>query len=722
MNESTKTLQPPDYLENLKNGAWRAEKKACERYSFFYRCAWDVLEPVTPIIWNWHYDIICDELEHQARRIAARKNKEYDIIINVPPRSGKSTMTTKLYLPWVWTFYPAMRFMAASYDASLALQHAVDSRTIINSLWYKRHWEDVFELTGDQNVKSNYKNDHGGYRISLSVGSSGTGSGGQILMLDDPIDRSAGATYQSVRDEANRWYRQTWYGCLNNKYIDIRIVIMQRIHEDDTTGFLKKYFPGDYKIFCIPAELTDDVQPKELIKYYTGNLFFPSKYSLEILAQDKKALQSDYAGQMLQRPTAPEGNKFKRQWVKFWRPRGSNLPGVPLRINTETVTIESADIPDSFDIVLQSWDMALKPKTENDPCAGGVISKKGPDVFLLNEDHGHYDPFEKEEHFNALKHNYPMISTGLIEDATGGAETIIRLKKKGNSVIGIPPGPREERIENTSALARAGNLWFPHPAIFPGVWDIIDELCVYPRGAHDDRVAYICQAVNYFNIVKKIWPEYDGKKYKFKTKWTAIEKGTYPIITQWIDRDFVSSVLISLWNSNTNILWVAAEIVTRNTIPELMIKTIIYVLKILFPDDEEAWKLERYLYYGNDLMFKKATQNMAASYAANGCAIQSVLYDERGSIIRLAGLFDRKSCIIHDRCVELKEKVMSWTMEKDVKTPEPEISGYGICRSLCLTAAAIWDGGLIKSPKKQDNKYRVKKQNIHGVNDWMKII
>lgn len=725
MTESPQTLKPNENTkQKTPEKIWALERKKCKSFSFFIRSGWHVLEPLTPLEWNWHYDVICEELEKQVHRIIARQPKEYDLIINVPPRSGKSTIVSKFFLPFVWSFYPGMRFITASYDRSLSLGHAVDSRTIILNQWYQRLWGDVFEFTGDQNVKSDYRNSEGGHRITTAVGAAGTGSGGNISILDDPLDRTKGVQSQTVREEAIRWYRQTWYGCLNNKSIDLRIIIMQRIHEEDPTGYLMKYFPGDYKLFCIPGELTDDVTPPELRKYYKNNLFFQTNYSVEVLENWKKVLQSDYPGQILQRPTAPEGNKFKRYWFKFWRPRGSNYPNIKMRIGTEDYICESRDLPEEFETIVNSWDMGLKPKTENDPSAGGVVAFTKVDTYLLDEDWGHYDPFEKEEHVISLKNKYFGTAMSIIEDETGGSETIIRLQKRITGVVGKRPiGSKWSRADGLASVARSGHLWLPHPAIFPQVWDIIDELCVFDRGKHDERVDYLSQAVNYYCTMNRIWNEYSGKTYNFKTVWNHIEKFTQPMIVQWVDKDMSTSIIISLWNSRTKVLWIPASFSLDTSLPEVVIKAIQNVLKMVFKNDQEAWSLDRYLYFGSPIMFSKAIGDVVDGYKNKGVAVNKIAFDLLGSIYRVSSLFKRNNILIHSRNIELKDKVLSWTMDDNEKNPEPVISGFGLCRALALTAAVVWESNMMPIEKKEPKPYARRKEAVKSTpTDWMKFV
>lgn len=134
--------------------AKKLEKTICEeRYRTFFRYAWEVIEPDTKIYWNWHIDYLCDELQKQVQRVAAKEPKEYDLVINISPRSLKSSIVSKLFNPWVWIGNPGMKFLTLSYSGDLAVEHALSSRRLILSEWYKEHWGNQYSLTSDQNLK-----------------------------------------------------------------------------------------------------------------------------------------------------------------------------------------------------------------------------------------------------------------------------------------------------------------------------------------------------------------------------------------------------------------------------------------------------------------------------------------------------------------------------------------------------------------------------------------
>lgn len=688
---------------------WEQERRFCSDYSFFFRAAWHVIEPTTPLNYNWHIEVLCDELQRQAERIHERKPKEYDLIINIPPRSLKSSIVSKLLNPYVWSRFPDQKFLTASHDKDLALEHCVDSRDLIQSPWYQRHWGRVFELKADQNVKSFYKTDKGGYRMATSVGAGSIGKGAIWTVVDDPIDPKR-AVSEKYREGCIRWYQKTFYSRLNNKSIGIRIIMMQRVHESDLCGFLQKYFPGDYKVFCIPGELTKDVSPKELAQYYDADgLFFPTEFSRIILDGYKKNLGPDYAGQILQSPSNPEGNLFKRHKFKFWQPAGMNLPAVEIRVGTDVYNLPVINLPNNFIDEIDSWDLALKEKKENDLCAGGHLAKTEKDFFLLDESSGHFSPAEKTQRVKELRKKFPNGSSILIEDTTGGAETIYWLKQEMPSVVGVAATANKiERATNAAAIVESGNYYVPHPAIAPWVWTYIDELCNFPRGEHDDRVDYTSQGINHLIRSRRIWPEYGGETTRFNLAFDTIEPESQLIVSQWMERNLRSSIIVSLWNPRTGKLWVWAEYFCESSSATMVVQAVRGVVKLITKNDR-AENLSLYQWFGNTIMFSKAVGAVAESYDNAGVTVQKLdAYDEPGSIIRIWKLFDSKNLIVHPRAGLLREQMLSWSIDQNVKDQRPE-EGYGFSRALCQTAAAIWDSGTIQSQLPPPRDYSVRR-------------
>src|SRR5438034_293575 len=66
------------------------------------------------------------------------------LIINVPPRTAKSILTSVCWPCWSWMARPGMRFLCASYSDQLATEHSLARRNLITSRWYQLRWGDRF--------------------------------------------------------------------------------------------------------------------------------------------------------------------------------------------------------------------------------------------------------------------------------------------------------------------------------------------------------------------------------------------------------------------------------------------------------------------------------------------------------------------------------------------------------------------------------------------------
>ena len=296
------------------------EKKLCELsfYEFFKR-AWHVIEPSIPLSTNWHHKYLCDILQEEAERINENKPKTKDIIINIPFRSTKSILVTVMFPVWSWIKNPKLRFITASYSADLSIEHSTRSRDIITSDWFQEKWGEIFHIKKDQNLKSRYENNFLGVRRATSVGGTVTGQGGDFLIVDDPVSPQHAAS-EIERENANEWYRTTFYSRLNNPLTGVRIIIMQRIHENDLSGFLiNNESRMKYKHICIPAELSNDVKPTKLEENYDKDgLFWTDRFNKEILNDYKQALGSyGYAGQLMQTPTPINSGMIKSEWFNI---------------------------------------------------------------------------------------------------------------------------------------------------------------------------------------------------------------------------------------------------------------------------------------------------------------------------------------------------------------------------------------------------------------------
>ena len=352
-------VAPSILLGMLKN---EKERRLAENslYEFLKQC-WPVVEPGTPYVDSWHIRVICEHLEAVTRGDITR------LLINIPPRHSKSSIVSVIWPMWEWLKVPEQKFLCASYSGILSIRDNLKARRLVQSNWYQERWADKFALSGDQNSKQRFENDHTGYRIATSVGGSATGEGGTRLLLDDPHSAQE-AQSEALRETALEWFDSTWSTRLNTPKLDVMIVIMQRLHENDVAGHILEDIKG-WEHLLIPAEY-DGVRRKTSLGYYDprkkkGELICPERFGRKEIDALKILLGLfGSSAQLQQDPTPPEGGILKPSYFDLW-PQERGLP--------------------VFEYILQSYDCAFTEKTTGDPTACTVWGR----VYLQEQAQRH---------------------------------------------------------------------------------------------------------------------------------------------------------------------------------------------------------------------------------------------------------------------------------------------------------------------------------------------
>jgi hypothetical protein len=229
-------------------------EKLQDDLSAFVHAAWPILEPVTPLKWNWHLDLICEYLtliRDETFKDTLGRNCE-GIIFNVPPRTMKSLLITVLFPVWLWTSRPARRLMFVSYTEKLSAQHSLLRRNVIHSAWYQERWGHVFKLARDQNEKNHYENSSRGQMFSTAMQATATGMGGDILIFDDPLNPDQ-ALSEAERTSVNFRFDATFRSRVNDPASGVKIIVMQRLHELDLTGHVLKRDAKQWKHIKLSA-------------------------------------------------------------------------------------------------------------------------------------------------------------------------------------------------------------------------------------------------------------------------------------------------------------------------------------------------------------------------------------------------------------------------------------------------------------------------------------
>ena len=442
---------------------------------------------------NWHIEYLAHELEHVAERVAAGLPKEYDLIVNIPPGTTKTTLVSIMFPVWCWTKWPWMRFITASYSEALSLESAEYSRDMIRSDRFQAVYPEL-TLKQDKDTKSNFKvaiqhyvspghqaqTTYGGNRYSTSVGGTLMGFHGHILIVDDPVNPKQ-AVSEKLLHTANFWMDQTLSTRKIDKRVTPTILVMQRLHQDDPTGHWITKGKKNVKLISIPGELRNyrkQLHPANLQKYYKNDLLDPVRMNWSVLEDMKADLgQYGYAGQVGQNPTPPGGGMFKVQHIQ-------TLLEPPPSIRVEAVT--------------RYWDKAGTADAGAYTVGVKMAKLRNGTFVVLDVKRGQWSSEEREriirEVAQADGHSVDIYMEQ--EPGSGGkesAEATIRNLAGWSAHADRPTGDKVYRADPFSVQVNNGNV-----LVVQAGWnhDYIEELRFFPFGTYKDQVDASAGAFN----------------------------------------------------------------------------------------------------------------------------------------------------------------------------------------------------------------------------------
>lgn len=448
-------------------------------YVEFIKEAWNIIEPSTPFQINWHIEMIAGKLQEIIERLEAGEEAT-NLVINVPPGTTKSTLVTKMLTPWVWTRSPSLKVIIGTYESSLAVNHALKSRDIMQSEWYRKCWGDVFRLKIDKNVKTEYENSRAGTVITTSVGGTVIGKHGDLIIIDDPNNPNVSISRREL-DAVNNWHDLVLSTRMTNKRTSCKIIVMQRIGQNDLSEYVLSKDNERWEHICLPAEEDQNVSPAEWRKYYIDGLLDPVRLDREALRRMLSSLGSaGYAGQMQQRPAPPEGNIIKGEWL-------------------QTETIGNFNSLRSRHPIIFFLDTAYTEETSNDPSGIIATCKLDNTLYILNAKKvrmGFPELVRFVQGF-ARQNGYDHQSSIRIEPKANGLSLIQQLRASTSLNVTQTPSPSESKEIRLNAIAPT--LECGRVKLIEGAWnrDFVDEVTGFPMMKHDEYVDLLCYAVDY---------------------------------------------------------------------------------------------------------------------------------------------------------------------------------------------------------------------------------
>lgn len=467
----------------------------------FFKQAWHVVEPGVPFKDNWHLKAIADHLEACYRRQIKK------LVINVPPRSGKTTLISIIFPAWVWLQNPSEKFLYASYALSLSTKHGSACLKLIQSSWYQQRWGHLFKLT--ESAKKSFGNDKMGVREATSIGGVGTGAGGSMVIVDDPNNVQDGES-EAVRDSTNFWWNTTLPSRKNDQENDVIILVQQRTSDTDVTGdTIRNDINKKWVYLILPMEFEENRRAKTILlngeiwqdpRQEEGELLCEARWSKDTLIELKNQLgEYGYAGQFQQRPSPKGGGLIKKHWFKWWK--------------------EST--PPKIEFILQSWDTALTDKKTSSYYActtWGVFldDNKIENVILLSIWRGRVGYPEAREMAKRLYRDYRdngkehnpafqgrLVDLCLIEAKASGEPLIQDLAVAGIRAFPFNPTKYKDktnRVNLVSHLIESGCVWVrasaPHyDRLMPEADQFVEACAMFPKGESLDLVDTMTQAL-----------------------------------------------------------------------------------------------------------------------------------------------------------------------------------------------------------------------------------
>lgn len=446
---------------------------------------------------NWHHVYIAEIIEQVIR------GEIRNVVFNVSPGSSKTEEVVINLVARGLALNVRARFLHISYSDDLAVLNSETAREVVRSDEYQELWPRKIADDADSkkrwNVEDQGKKAGGVYATSLGgqitgfrAGHMAEGWQGAIL-IDDPL-KVEDAYSKTNRDKANRKLISTVKSRKANPETPI-IVIMQRLAEEDPTGFIKDgKVPGEWTFIEIPALITDEYVaglPEHIQALVDSSerdeegrfSYWPYKEPLQDLLAMEKADGYVFSGQYMQRPSPLGGGILKGASFQRYEvvPR---LQWRKIYADTAQKTAERNDYS-----VFQCWGLGYDNR-----------------VYLLDQIRGKWKAPELRRRaidfwtkHNVSGPNVPSLRKMMIEDKASGTGLIQDIQSAG----GIPVEGIERnkdkltRVMDVVSFIDSGLVYIPASA--PFVSDFVTECESFTADdthAHDDQIDPMVDAIN----------------------------------------------------------------------------------------------------------------------------------------------------------------------------------------------------------------------------------
>lgn len=435
----------------------------------------------------WQSSLHINFIERRLTNIYKRGNQK--LIINLPPRHGKSELITKVFPFWWLLNRPDSRIIISAYNSSLA---ELFGRELLRI--FKSHAGRYgLELNQSQKSKSEFVTNRNGSITAVGVGGSLTGKGADLIIVDDPIKNDAEANSKVARDKIYEWFNATLLTRLEpNGSV---ILVMTRWHEDDLAGRLLKKDKWDSII--LPAIAQDNDQLGRI----KGDPLWTERYNKEKLLDIKEDIGSYwFSGLYQQAPTPADGGLFRRSSFKYFEL-------VDQIATSKDFTISLEDINTFF-----ACDLAISTNEKADYTVVLIFAlDNNKNILIIDVYREKIIPSKHTDIILELYRKYRPTLVG-IETVQYQSSLFHNLNDIGLPVVKlIPKKDKVTRALPLAAKLESGKVFFNRS--IPCISDMENELLNFPNGTHDDIVDTLSYAVEMCSAFSETIPiSFEKKK------------------------------------------------------------------------------------------------------------------------------------------------------------------------------------------------------------------
>lgn len=387
------------------------------------------------------------------------------LIINAPPRHGKTQWVGRYAVPWAIGRFPWLMVMFAAHTSSLVTRQAREITRYMERPEYKALFGDRFtgKRTQEEIETGSILGEQFGYMKFGGVDGGFTGLGANVVIIDDPYKTRKEAESETVREGVWDWFNDDMMTRLENP--KAVIVMHTRWHTEDLAGRLIAEEPDEWKVLRFPY-LQDrdpvDYDPRPKGKgLWPGINLTDNAYPNAETPEERMAMaEADYlahfekenkrnaygtAALLQNAPIPKEGGGWREDSKRYY-----DLPPDMLLGHCHRCII--------------SVDCSYGRKgKENDPQGVAIVGQKGNSYYLIRSYAKKVDFVELRGFIKRLISTNGVVPLVLVEDKALGPELYRQLKESYANTVEFKVGSvsKEARYEAVATVANDGRFYIP---------------------------------------------------------------------------------------------------------------------------------------------------------------------------------------------------------------------------------------------------------------------